>query len=93
MYQVEDNLNKLGIRLRNFAIGNHKTKCPECQPHAHNPKDNPLSVTVESDHAIYNCHHCGFSGGVGDGSITSLVIGCALSFSTACILSLSSPGM
>ena len=69
MYQVEDNLNKLGIRIRNFAIGNHKTKCPECQPHAHNPKDNPLSVTVESDHAIYNCHHCGFSGGVGDGSI------------------------
>jgi len=66
---VEENLRKKGIQVRSFALGNHKTKCPECQPNNHNPKDDPLSVTVDLDHAIYNCHHCGFSGGVGDGSI------------------------
>ena len=47
-------------KLRN---GQQKTKCPECQP-AHNPRDNPLSITVESDSILFHCHHCGFQGGV-----------------------------
>ena len=37
--------------------------CPECSEDR--KKRNPtLTVTVESDHSLYNCHHCGWSGRV-----------------------------
>lgn len=64
-----DQLAQKGINPRHTDVGtSQKIKCPECQPHAHNPKDNPLSLTINFDGAVWNCHHCGFSGGVGQNS-------------------------
>lgn len=60
-----DELNKLNIKVKDFSIGNQKVKCPQCQP-PHNPKDKPLSITFSDDGFVYNCHHCGFSGGWSD---------------------------
>jgi twinkle protein len=55
------------INLKHYGEGNQKVKCPSCQP-PHNPKDNPLSVTIENNTVVWNCHHCDFKGGSGDGS-------------------------
>lgn len=57
-----------GIRLRKTTEGNQKTLCPKCS-HTRagaNQKDPCLSVTIYSDHVIWNCHHCPFSGGAGN---------------------------
>lgn len=58
MYEV---LRDENIKLPHENEGNQKVKCPSCQP-PHNPRDNPLSVTIENGAAVWNCHHCGFSG-------------------------------
>lgn len=64
-----DQLAQKGIKPRHTDVGtSQKIKCPECQPHSHNPKDNPLSLTISFDGAVWNCHHCGFSGGIGENS-------------------------
>jgi len=58
-------LEEEGIRLRNETPGDHKTTCPQCSTQRRNKKDPCLSVTVENDGgAVWNCHHCGWSGGV-----------------------------
>lgn len=61
----DDLFEKYNIPTTNLKDGNQKVKCPECQP-GHNPRDNPLSVTVEPGSILFNCHHCGFKGGVTD---------------------------
>ena len=53
------------------GIGNHKVKCPKCS-HTRTKKSDPcLSVSVESEVALWNCHHCAWSGSVGNGNINS----------------------
>ena len=58
MYDI---LRDTGIELKRYDQGTEKTKCPECQP-PHKLSDNPLSVTIEGENAVWNCHHCGFKG-------------------------------
>jgi len=65
---IEQTLNENGIKLNHQQEGNQKVKCPSCQP-PHNPRDNPLSVTINDDGVVWNCHHCGFKGGKKTGSI------------------------
>ena len=62
-----EELKKAGIDLRNYNIGDHKTKCPNCKNKRkpQNKHDEPLSVTIEADGgAVWNCHNCGHSGGI-----------------------------
>nr|WMC97932.1 toprim domain-containing protein [Aminobacter aminovorans] len=55
-----------GIRLRDHKTGNHKTTCPNCSSTRRKKTDQCLSVTIENDgRAVWNCHHCGWSGGAG----------------------------
>jgi twinkle protein len=61
--------NEYNIPTHRLKDGTQKTKCPECQPE-HNPRDNPLSVTLEPDKILFNCHHCGFQGGVIEPSLS-----------------------
>ena len=56
-----DKLRDENIKLKHYQQGTEKTKCPECQP-PHKASDNPLSVTIEGDNAVWNCHHCGYKG-------------------------------
>lgn len=60
------------IKLEHYEQGGQKTKCPVCQP-PHNPKDRPLSVTIENDNAVWNCHHCGHKGTTMRGNSTNFV--------------------
>ena len=50
-----------GIRLKTHQHGSQKIKCPECQP-PHNPRDNPLTVTINDEGTVWFCHHCEWSG-------------------------------
>ena len=50
-----------GIRLKTNQHGSQKIKCPECQP-PHNPRDNPLTVTINDEGTVWFCHHCEWSG-------------------------------
>ena len=50
-----------GIRLRSQEHGSQKIKCPECQP-PHNPRDNPLTVTINAEGTVWFCHHCEWRG-------------------------------
>src|SRR5210317_985192 len=58
------------IDAQNLYEGSHKIRCPQCQP-PHNPKDRPLSITIESDNALWLCHHCNFSGSMRQNGLKS----------------------
>ena len=59
---IRNTLLENRIELQHQQEGNQKVKCPQCQP-PHNPRDTPLSVTINSDGVVWNCHHCEFKGG------------------------------
>lgn len=65
---IEQVLNENNIKVKHYQEGNQKVKCPQCQP-PHNQKDNPLSVTINNDGVVWNCHHCGYTGGKKTGGI------------------------
>lgn len=51
-----------GIRLRNYGPGGKKTTCPQCSHTRKHKRDLCLSITIKADEAVWNCHHCGWSG-------------------------------
>ena len=47
----------------NLSDGQHKITCPLCSSERRkNKHDKPLSVNIDSDKVIFNCHHCGENG-------------------------------
>ncbi len=66
MFEAVVALQEQGITLRSGTVGSHKTTCPNCSHDRRKKGDQCLSVTVEAaGTAVYNCHHCGWSGNVG----------------------------
>lgn len=63
---ISELLNQEGIRLRSYRNGNQKITCPECSAQRKHKKDPCLSVTIEADGAVWNCHNCGWNGGVSE---------------------------
>lgn len=56
-------LEDIGIVLKGKTSGSIKTLCPQCsEGRGKNKKDPCLSVDITE--GVYNCHHCGWSGGV-----------------------------
>jgi twinkle protein len=54
-------------------LGQHKIACPFCQDtRSKHKRDKPLSVNIESEKIIFNCHHCGENGIVPKKSQTRL---------------------
>ena len=62
MTTINDVIFENNIKLKHQQDGTQKTKCPQCQP-PHNPKDNPLSVTIDPEGIVWKCHHCDWTGG------------------------------
>ncbi len=59
------NLSEHGIYLRNRAVGDHKTTCPQCSNNRKNKSDPCLSVTIDDDGgAVWKCHHCEWVGNI-----------------------------
>lgn len=54
-------LESLGISLKRSS-GSVKTICPKCSSERKNKRDYCLSVNIDT--GVYNCHHCGWKGGV-----------------------------
>ena len=59
-------LRDYGIVLRGSSSGNTRTYCPQCRNSrkSKNKNDLPLSVTINNDGAVWNCHNCGWTGGM-----------------------------
>ncbi len=60
-----------GIDLKKHNSGSIKTLCPECIDTRKNKKD--LSLSVDIDEGLYNCHHCGWSGRVFEKKVRNYV--------------------
>jgi len=41
-----------------------RVRCPECGDQRKKKSEKTLSITVNSDHSLYLCHHCGAAGSV-----------------------------
>ena len=67
-----DILYNENIKVNGYNEGSQKVKCSACQP-PHDSKDRPLSVTIQQDHAVWNCHHCGRTGTTMRGNTTNFV--------------------
>ena len=65
---IEQAIRENDLVLKHQQIGTQKVKCPKCQP-PHNPRDNPLSVTINEDGIVWKCHHCDWTGGKTTGHI------------------------
>ena len=59
---MKQEINELGIQLRHYHNGSYKTVCPQCSTTRKKKFDTCLSVTIEDDFVVFNCHHCNFSG-------------------------------
>ncbi len=67
MPSMIDELLNQGFKLRSYQIGTHKTTCPSCSKYRKNKAEPCMSVTIAEDNvALYNCHHCAWSGRAGD---------------------------
>jgi twinkle protein len=53
--EIEDSTN-------NLTQGQHKIVCPLCKNSRKNKRDRALSVNIDSERIVYNCHHCAESG-------------------------------
>lgn len=53
-----------GIQTRN-STGEEKTVCPECSPSR--KKKTAKCLNVNHDKSVWNCWHCGWRGGLGEG--------------------------
>lgn len=60
----EQRLTELGINVRWGRSGEQKLLCPQCSHTRRNRTEPCLSVNTKT--GVYNCHHCGWSGSVGD---------------------------
>lgn len=56
---ASENLQAVESHVRNLDIGQHKISCPLCShTRTKNKHDKPLSVNVDVDKVVFNCHHC-----------------------------------
>lgn len=54
---------KVENSISDLPIGQHKISCPDCQgTRSKNKRDKPLSVNIDSERVVFNCHHCGSNG-------------------------------
>jgi len=63
MTLLDEAFEKHGLKIGHLDEGNHKIKCPECQP-PHDSHDRPMSVEISHDKVVFFCHHCENKGGV-----------------------------
>jgi twinkle protein len=66
MATLAERLLEHGIRPSDYRESSQKLVCPKCS-HTRRKRGDPcLSLTIESDRALWKCHHCGWSGAVNE---------------------------
>jgi twinkle protein len=63
MATADQILREFKITIPHMRGGNIKTKCPMCSGSRRNKLDHSLSVRVDNEGVVFNCHHCGWKGG------------------------------
>ena len=61
--------SEFNIEIPSGASGNIKTTCPKCS--SNRKKSNEKCLSVQVDEGVWNCHHCGFSGGLNESKKTN----------------------
>jgi twinkle protein len=56
------NEEAIALYARDLSVGQHKRTCPSCSDTRKNKSDKSLSVNVDGNRAVYNCHYCGMNG-------------------------------
>jgi len=56
--------NDIEASVQNLSHGQHKTVCPICSNNRKKKNDKSLSVNIDSERIVYNCHHCGSNGAI-----------------------------
>jgi twinkle protein len=63
---LAERLLEHGIRPRSYREGSQKLLCPRCSHTRKHRSDLCLTLTIDPDGAVWNCHHCGWSGAVSE---------------------------
>jgi twinkle protein len=66
MPTLADLLLEHDLRPRHLSDGNQKLVCPRCSHHRTKATDPCLSLTIDGERAVWNCHHCQWSGAVSE---------------------------
>ena len=66
MATLAERLLEHGIRARHYRDGGQKLLCPPCSRDRKKSNDRCLSLTIEGERAVWNCHHCAWSGTVSE---------------------------
>jgi twinkle protein len=66
MLTLADLLLEHDLRPRHHRDGNQKLVCPRCSHRRRKVSDLCLSLTIEGERALWNCHHCQWSGAVNE---------------------------
>jgi twinkle protein len=64
MGTLAEKLLEHGIRPRRYVDGDQKLTCPRCSHTRRNRTDPCLSLTIDSETAVWKCHHCEWAGAV-----------------------------
>ena len=51
-----------GIHYNGLQNGNYSTTCPRCSHQRRKKKETCLSVNINEEGAVWNCHHCNWTG-------------------------------
>lgn len=57
-------LNEEGIYLKNYNNGQHKAVCPNCSNNRSKKYEECLSINIQHDCVLWQCHHCEWKGAV-----------------------------
>src|SRR5262249_23234028 len=63
---LAEQLLQQGIRPKRYTSGDQKLLCPKCSHTRKDRRDPCLSLTIDGESAVWNCHNCSWSGAVRD---------------------------
>src|SRR5215471_2620216 len=63
---LPEQLLQQGIRPKRYGSGDQKLLCPKCSHTRKDRRDPCLSLTIDGESAVWNCHNCSWSGAVRD---------------------------
>jgi twinkle protein len=66
MASLAEKLLEHGLRPPRHAEGSYKLLCPRCSHARRKRNDTCLSLTIDRDGAVWDCHHCEWSGRVSE---------------------------
>ena len=70
---IRNKLLELGLPYHNGNYGSYRDKCPQCSSTRTKQSDPCLSVKIDAEGIAWNCHHCGWNGGLSEKINNSMI--------------------